>query len=458
LRAGAVEATIRTVDRPETLFAWNGDIALAYQIVGRGPVDLLYLQGYVSQVDVNWESPYLSRFLQGLAHRSRLIITDRRGWGCSDRFSPSDVPDVDTLTDDILTVLDAAGSSRTALLASWDSTILAALFAATYPDRASALILVDPTVNYCWTEETPWMPTAEQWETIIDEHRRIGGTTAWTEPRVPPGPERDWFTRMARAPRGRGGLVAELRRNLHADIRAVVPAIQVPTLILSDRDGTFEVPPETGRFLASRIPGASLVEHSSAGGLHRVHWYARGEPIVEEVGRFLSQIREEEASFDRVLATVLFTDIVGSTEKASELGDRGWRELVQQHNTAVRALLAHYRGREIDTAGDGFFASFDRPARAVRCAQAIVQAVRPLGIEVRAGVHTGEVETIDGKVGGIAVSTGARVAALANASEVLVSQTVKDLVAGSGLLFEDRGARELKGVPGEWHLYAVVPA
>jgi pimeloyl-ACP methyl ester carboxylesterase len=177
---------------------------LAYQVIGGGPVDLLYLQGYFSQVDVNWESPHLSRFLEGLARRSRLIITDRRGWGCSDRFSPSDVPDVDTLTDDILTVLDAVGSSRTALLASWDSTILAAIFAATYPDRAAALILVDPMVNYCWTEETPWMPTGEQWDEIIDEQRRIGGTSAWTEPRVPPSPERDWFTRMARASRGRG--------------------------------------------------------------------------------------------------------------------------------------------------------------------------------------------------------------------------------------------------------------
>jgi len=251
------------------------------------------------------------------------------------------------------------------------------------------------------------------------------------------------------SPRRRG---RELSRHRHSRGPAVDPGTNAHSRYT---DSFYEVPPETGWFVASRIPGARLVEHSSQGGPH-FHWYARADPIVQEVGRFLTQIRDEEASFDRVLATVLFTDIVGSTKLAAELGDRQWQELVQRHHAAVRTLLARYRGTEIDTAGDGFFASFDGPARGVRCAVAITDAVRPLGIEVRAGLHTGEVERVDGKVGGLTVSIGARVAALAAPSEVLVSQTVKDLMVGSDLVFEDRGSHELKGVPGEWRVHAVV--
>jgi len=252
-----------------------------------------------------------------------------------------------------------------------------------------------------------------------------------------------------------GGLAAEVESYLDTDICAVLPSIQVPTLVLVDTDSFYEVLPETGRYAASKIPGARLVEHSSQGGPH-FHWYARADPIVQEVGRFLAQIRDEEASFDRVLATVLFTDIVGSTALAAQLGDRRWRELAEQHHATVRTLLARYRGSELDTAGDGFFASFDGPARAVRCAVAITDAVRGLGIEIRAGLHTGEVERLDGKVGGLAVNIGARVATLAAPSEVLVSQTVRDLMVGSDLVFEDRGLHAFKGVPGEWRVHAVV--
>lgn len=339
------------MDRPPTRFAWNGEVSLAYQVCGVGASDLVYLQGYSSNVDMNWESPYLSRFLRGLAAHARLIVTDRRGWGCSERFTPRHVPDVDTLTDDILAVMKAARSER-------------------------------------------------------------------------------------------------------ASIRSVLPSIHVPTLVLVDSDRFYEVLPETGHLVASKIPAARVVEHSSRGGPH-FHWYGRGEAIVTEVRRFLAEIGEEEASFDRILATVLFTDIVDSTRRAADLGDRRWRELVLRHHATVRSLLARYRGVEIDTAGDGFFASFDGPARAVRCAMAIVDAVRPLGIEVRAGLHTGEVERMGDKVGGLAVNIGARVAALAAPSEVLVSQTVRDLMVGSGLSLTDRGSHGLKGVPGLWGLYAV---
>jgi class 3 adenylate cyclase len=295
------------------------------------------------------------------------------------------------------------------------------------------------------------MPTLQSWQEQISLMRDTWGTLDWWD--APEGSEREWFARYARASVTPGGLAAEISTYLDVDVTSVLPTIRVPTLVLVDTDRFYEVLPETGAYVASKVPGARVVEHSSEGG-HHFHWYARGDAIVAEVGQFLAQLREEEASFDRVLATVLFTDIVGSTELAAELGDRRWRELVERHHASVRTLLARFRGAEVDTAGDGFFASFEGPARAVRCALAIAEAVRPLGLEVRAGLHTGEVETIGGKVGGLAVSIGARVAAEAAPSEVLVSQTVKDLVVGSGLGFEDRGPRELKGVPGEWRLYA----
>ena len=438
--------------RPDTRYAWNGDVSLAYQVVGHGDVDILYLQGYCSNVDVNWDGPALARFLYGLARHGRLIVTDRRGWGCSERFTPGSVPDVDVLTDDILAVMSEVGSEQVVIVATYESAIVGSLFAAVYPERTRSLILVDPVIAYVQNDELPWLPSRERWDQQIELVRRTWGTLEWWD--APRGDEGQWFARYARASVTPGGLAAELSSYLETDVRAVLPTIQVPTLVLVDTDAFYEVPPEAGHFVAGKVPGARVVEHSSAGGPH-FHWYARGDAIVDTVGRFLAEIREEEASFDRVLATVLFTDVVGSTERIAELGDRRWREVVARHHAAVRTLLARYRGVEMDTAGDGFFASFEGPARAVRCAMAIVDAVRPLGIEVRAGLHTGEMERIDGKVGGLGVSIGARVAGKAAPSEVLVSQTVKDLLVGSDLVFEGRGCHELKGVPGTWHLYAV---
>ena len=444
------------MERPETKYAWNGDVSLAYQVVGEGAADLLYLQGYCSQVDLNWESPYLAHFLRGLARHARLVVSDRRGWGCSERFTPGYVPDVDMLTDDILAVVRAVGSERISILATYESAIVASLFAAVYPEHTTSLILVDPQVTYLPTNETPWMPSLARWQEQIQLIRETWGTLDWWDaPAV--GQEAEWFSRYARASVTPGGLAAELGSYLETDVRALLPSIQVPTLVLVDSDSFYEVPPETGRLVASKIPGARVVEHSSGDG-HHFHFYARGDAIVDEVGRFLAQIREEEAAFDRVLATVLFTDIVGSTEHAAALGDRRWRELVERHHSTVRALLARYRGKEVDTAGDGFFATFDGPARAVRCALAISEALPPLGVQIRAGLHTGEIEMIDGKVGGLAVNIGARIAALAEPSEVLVSSTVKDLVVGSGIEFAERGTHELKGVPGEWHVHLVTAA
>ena len=447
---------------PETRFAWNGDVSLAFQVLGSGPVDLLYFQGYVSQVDLQWESPHLARFLHGLARQARLIVTDRRGWGASDRFSPHDIPDVDELTDDLLAVLDAASSSRAVVMASFECTLLAMLFAASYPERVVALVLVDPFITYAATDETPWMPTIAEWEAEVRFLREHGGLPE-SIGRIPERTEREWFTRMSHASIAPGGFIAEIRRYLASDSRMVLPAIQVPTLICTDMGATsgsgdlvFDALHAGAKFASERIPGARLVEHDSAGGLHRAHWYARGDAIVRDVGRFVARVREEEASFDRILATVLFTDIVGSTTVSTRLGDSAWHKVRAHHDAAIRSLLARYRGREIDTAGDGFFASFDGPARAVRCALAIVDAVQPFGIEVRVGLHTGEVETTGDKIGGLTVNIGARIAALAGPSEVLVSRTVRDLVTGSGLRFDDRGAHDLKGVTEPWQLYRVV--
>ena len=439
------------MDRPDTHFAWNGDVSLAYQVCGDGPTDLVYLQGYCSNVDVNWESPSLSRFLRGLASHARLIVTDRRGWGCSERFTPGYVPDVDTLTDDVLAVLKAARSERASIMATYESTIVASLFAATYPERTRSLILIDPQVTYLPTEETPWMPSPARWQEQIQAVRDTWGTLGLV------GRPRRAGARVVRPLRPGLGHARWAGRRAYQ-----LPAHGHPRRAPHDpgpdararRQRSFlRGAPDTGHFVARKIPGARVVEHSSRGGPH-FHWYARGEAIVAEVRRFLAEIGEEEASFDRILATILFTDIVESTRHAAELGDRRWRDMVLRHHATVRGLLARYRGIEIDTAGDGFFASFDGPARAVRCAMAITDAIRPLGIEVRAGLHTGEVDRVGDKIGGLAVNIGARVAALALPSEVLVSQTVRDLMVGSGLTFADRGSHELKGVPGVWGLYA----
>jgi class 3 adenylate cyclase len=444
-------------DVPTTRYAWNGDVALAYQILGDGPTDLLHLEGWCSHLDLAWDSPYLSSFLRALSSGTRLIMTDRRGWGCSDRFSPSDVPPFEVMTDDLLAVMDAAGADRPVIFASVECAPLAILFAATYPERTGGLILCDPVATLCATEDTPWMWTRPEWDAWAREVR--GGVYPlprwWSGP--PDHPEREWFERYVRASIAPGGLIAEFDRFIETDIRAVLPTVSAPTLVLVDPEGAGEdTDPRSGRLVAERIPGARLEEVPDEEPFHWLHWYGRANGIIRRTQAFLAEIREEEARFDRVLATVLFTDIVASTEKSAALGDRAWRDLLERHHAVVRAMLARYRGVEVDTAGDGFFATFDGPARAVRCAQAIAETVRPLGIEIRAGVHTGEVETIDERAGGLAVTIGARVGATAGPSEVLVSQTVKDLVAGSGLAFEDAGEHDLKGVPDRWRLYRVV--
>jgi class 3 adenylate cyclase/pimeloyl-ACP methyl ester carboxylesterase len=440
------------VDLPTTKYAWNGDVALAYQVIGEGPVDLIYYQGLESHVDLNWESPRLSRFLRGLAKHSRVIITDRRGWGCSDRFAPSDVPPLETFTDDLIVVMDAAGSERAAIFATAQCGVVAALFAATHPDRAAGLILCDAWVTYQRTGETPWLHTVEEWDRVCGQIHDEWGTPAWSE-----GwdwSELDWYARYQRSAVAPGALIAEVRRFLDTDVRPALPSIHVPTLVFADPDDDYARTEQSSRYFADHIAGARLVVLPS--GTAEYHWYGRADAIIEESGRFLSEIHDEEASLSRQLATVMFTDIVDSTAHAAAMGDRDWRAARERHDELVRSQLGRYRGRAVKTMGDGFLATFDGPGRAVRCAQAIVAGVADLGIEVRAGLHTGEIELDGDDVTGIAVAIGARVGALAQPSEVLVSQTIKDLTAGSGIVYNDRGEHKLKGVPDHWHLYQAV--
>ena len=442
----------------ETRYAKTADgVHVAYQVVGNGPVDMVFVMGWVTNIEAMWDEPNFARFLDRLASFSRLILFDKRGVGLSDRVPEDRLPDLETRMDDVRAVMDAVGSERAVVFGVSEGGPMSMLFAATYPERSVALVLfgtdADFTVREPEYKEDPaayLARTEEMWGSLAFARDEIADWGA-------PGHESDerlvtWLASYMRKGASPGAAVALERMNRQINATHALSSIHVPTLVIA-REGDLDFPIDRVRDMASRIAGAKLVELP---GIEHFAWVGDQAPILDEVERFVVALGEVEAELDRVLATVLFTDVVGSTEKAAELGDRRWKELVEEHHRRVRGQLARYRGREIDTAGDGFFATFDGPARAVRCAGSIVDAVAPLGIEVRAGVHTGEVETIDGKVGGMAVVIGARVGASAGPSEVLVSQTVKDLVAGSGLLFEDAGEQELKGVPDRWRLYRVV--
>jgi class 3 adenylate cyclase len=448
------------VETPETYYAKSGDVHVAYQVVGDAPRDLVYIASGTHHVELNWENPPVARFLERLASLARLIAFDKRGTGMSDGVAG--VPTLDARMDDIRAVMDAAGSATAVLFAVGDAGPVAALFAATFPERTLGLVLVNSTPRFVKGPEFPWLPTraeAEQgieWSLrrAVDPARRSEIFT-WGNPDVTDNEIRS-FTRVFRNSVSPGMLYAIRRWNLDVDVSDILPSIRVPTLVFH-RPEIRGPDIRSGRYLASHIPGARLVELP---GRNFGPPLGDTEPLFAELEQFLEQVvasRDEwDTEHERVLATVLFTDIVDATSKASELGDREWRELLRQHHDLIRARLSQFRGNEVDTAGDGFFATFDGPARAIECACSIRDGVRALGVEVRAGVHTGECEVIDDKVAGIAVHIGARVAGIAGPGEVLVSRTVKDLVAGSGIGFRDCGERELKGVPGGWHLYAVM--
>jgi pimeloyl-ACP methyl ester carboxylesterase len=434
-------------------FARSGDVDIAYHVVGDGPVDLVYVEGAYTHLEVSWELPQYRRWCERLGEFTRLIRFDKRGLGMSDR-----VPGATTLEermDDIRAVMDAAGSERAAVIGESEGGPLTMLFAAAHPERTVGLILQGAEVRERRDDDWPWGEAtdeeAEEYYASLPERWGKGLAFHYLVPSVGDVEwGRAWLGRLAVHAATPASWEAFARMAHDIDVRHVAPAINVPTLIVhAEEDQVCHV--ENARFLARTIRGARYVELPGA---DHVPWFDP-EPTLAEIREFLTGTREA-ATPDRMLATVLFTDLVGSTERAAELGDRRWLDLVEQHHAAVRRELARFDGREVDTAGDGFFATFDGPARGIRCAQAVVASVRPLGLDVRAGLHTGEVELADGKVAGIAVNIGARVAGRAGPGEVLVSGTVRDLVAGSGLEFEDRGAAALKGVPGEWRLFAAV--
>jgi pimeloyl-ACP methyl ester carboxylesterase len=446
------------VDVPEVRYARSGDVSIAYQVVGEGPYDLVWTPGALSHLDLTWEDEVRGRFFRALASFSRLIVFDKRGTGLSDRVAG--VADLETRMDDIRAVMDAAGSESAAVCGVSEGGPMALLFAATYPERIRALVNYGSLPRFVRGANFPWREPKHEYLAEWEAEAEVWGTEenarAWLESRgmdTTPKAVRD-RARRDRLVISPGALLQLARMNAEIDVRPVLSTIRVPTLVLHRRED--EIPIEGARWMAEQIPGARFVE--LPGGPH-MPYYGDWESVVGAIQEFVEPICLESARpYDSVLATVLFTDLVGSTAKAVELGDRRWRELLEQHHARIRSQLSRFRGIELDTAGDGFFARFDGPARAIRCACAIRDAVGDLGLDVRAGLHTGECELVDGKVAGVAVSIGARVAAQAGPSEVFVSQTVKDLVAGSGIEFEDRGAAELKGVPGEWRLFAVSSA
>jgi class 3 adenylate cyclase len=442
------------VKLPEIRYAKSGDVFIAYQVTGEDSGDLVYVHGFAGNLQADAESPHISRFYERLSLFSRLVIFDRRGTGLSDRLR--DVPTLETRMDDLRAVLDAAESSRAVLFGTFEAASMCMLFAATYPERVQALVLYNPVAKGTWSPDYPWANTPEEWRRQWSEFAADWGTyeeaARFIRDMAPSYAEDEGFiqdvARLHRLSASPGAIVTIQRMAMDVDVRDILPAIRVPVLV-------FNMPArrQEAEYVAARIPGARRVEVPGPDFLV----YLQREPMLPELERFLRSVAGEREP-NTVLATVLFTDIVGSTAKAAELGDARWAELVERHHALVRRHLDRFRGREIDTAGDGFFAAFDGPIRAIRCACAILEAVRELGLQVRAGLHTGECETMGEKIGGIAVNIGARVAAQARPGEVLVSTTVKDLVAGSGIAFSDRGTVELKGVPGEWRLFAVTSA
>jgi pimeloyl-ACP methyl ester carboxylesterase/class 3 adenylate cyclase len=436
---------------PETHYAASGDVNIAYQVVGDGPIDLVFVPGFVSHLDLQWADPRIARFLEKLASFSRLILFDKRGTGLSDPVAgPASLED---RMDDVRAVMDAAGSERAALFGLSEGGPMSVMFAATYPERTCALVLCGTFPS--GVDDAEDNPSGQRWVDVIHtvraaaEHWGDGGTLAYMAPSGDNERERigrGIFERSAASPKMARTLIQMI---IETDVRDLLPTIRVPTLVLH-RAEEF-IPVEGARYLAEHIPGARLIVLP---GMDHIPFYGDAGGYAEEIEEFLTGARHAPAP-DRVLTTVMFTDIVGSTERAASLGDARWRELVSRHDELMRVELGRHRGREVKTMGDGFLATFDGPARGIRCARTVADAVRALGVGLRSGLHTGECELVGDDIAGMAVNIGARIGALADADQVLVSSTVKDLVVGSGISFSDIGARELKGVPGEWRLYAV---
>ena len=438
---------------PQIRYARSGDLSIAYQVVGDGPRDIVLVPGWISNIEVFWEEPSVVRFLERLASFSRLILFDKRGTGLSDRFSGT--PSLEERMDDVRAVMDAVGSTKASLLGYSEGGAMSMLFSATYPERVESLVACACFPRQRPTNDYPYGRSLEIQEQLYKAIGEEWGGPVGCDVRCPSKVNderyRQWWARLLRLSATSTVALEIIRLNYDIDVRHLLGTIRVPTLLLH-AVGDKSVNVGASRYMAERIPDAKLVELP---GDDHMPWLSDTDSIINEIEQFLTGARSA-VEVDRVLATVMFTDIVGSTEKAVALGDHAWRDLLQAHHAKVRSELARFRGREIDTAGDGFLATFDGPARVVRCARAISEAVRSLGIQIRAGLHTGECEVMGEGIGGLAVHIGSRIAGLAGAGEVMVSSTVKDLVAGSGLVFEDRGRKQLKGVPGEWATFAVI--
>jgi pimeloyl-ACP methyl ester carboxylesterase len=443
------------MESPPTQYAKSGDTSIAYQVVGEGPIDLVAVLGFATHLELQWEAPPMAHFFERLGSFSRLIIFDKRGTGLSDPVT--DAPTLEQRIDDVRAVMDAAGSERAALFGVSEGGPMSVLFAAAHPERVTAMVLHGAMGRTTEAPDYPWAAPAEALRESAAEFiapfwgQQAEGMVELFSPSLAGDPEALAFTARLERSAASPAMVQQIfEMFLDIDVRAILPTIHVPTLVIHRR-GDRVVNRRAGEELASQIPGARYVELP---GIDHVPWSGDTEAVLGEVEEFLTGSRSVPEP-DRVLATVMFTDIVGSTERAAEFGDARWRELLATHQAAVRRELERFRGREVKTLGDGSLATFDGPARAIQCGRAIAGASHSMGLEVRIGLHCGEVELMDGDVGGIAVHIAARVGALAAADEVLVSSTVKDLVAGSGIQFVDRGAQRLKGVPDEWRLFAV---
>jgi class 3 adenylate cyclase/pimeloyl-ACP methyl ester carboxylesterase len=441
------------MERPETKYVEVGGAEVAYQVVGQGPPDVIYVPGF-SHIDLRWEEPVWAAFLERLASFARLILFDRRGTGASDAVPDTAMPTWEEWVGDVQAVLDAAGSERTVVFAEGDGGPTGLLFTAMQPERVSALILANTTARRLRADDYPIGIAPRAVDVVVEMTRATWGTPDLV-PRVFPSRVDDpefpqWFAKMTRASATPRSAAAQIRYIIESlDAREALPLIRVPTLVLhSTKSRWFFI--EEGRYLADHIDGAKFVEVPGANA-----FVTTSATAIEEIIEFLTGERPE-VEVDRILTTLLFTDIVGSTERAAALGDQGWRSLLDAHDRTVRDHLRRFRGKEINTTGDGFLASFDGPARAIRCALAIAEATKALGIDLHLGLHTGECEVRGDDLGGLAVHIAARVGSLTAAGEVLVSSTVKDLVVGSRIDFADRGEHELKGVPGSWRLYRAV--
>ncbi len=440
------------ITQPKTRFARSGDLSIAYQVVGDGPIDLVYVPGFVSHVELNWELPVVVHIIERLASFSRVIMFDRRGSGLSDPVVG--VPTLEERMDDVRAVMDAAGSERAALLGVSEGVPMSILFAASHPELTTGLVLYGGMARSTWALDYPWATPKEallESSAEMTPHLYDGAMIETMAPSLADDPRaREMYARFLRYSVTPAMLMQSYLMFLDIDVRAVLPTIDVPTLVLHRR-GDQAVNRRGAEWMATQIPGAKYVELA---GIDHALFAGDTDAVIDEIEEFLTGARRA-TEIDRVLATVMFTDIVDSTKRAAAMGDRPWRDLLEACNDAIRRELTRFGGREIKTLGDGMLATFDGPARAIRCALAVTEAVKPLGIEVRVGLHTGEVELVGDDIAGIAVHIAARVGALAETSEVLVSGTVKDLVAGSGIAFSDRGEHALKGVPDTWRLFAV---